>query len=242
LPDRAVREARVSGSAQPPHSAEVAPCSSQASFFARLLACCLAYGLTSASQAQDRPGDFYVLSLSWSPTWCATDTGAGDSPQCDEGAGHGFIVHGLWPQYEAGYPQFCAGNRPDRIPSELADSVTDIMPDRQLVFHQWRKHGTCSGLAAKAYFATIRAALGQVAIPASFRSPPREEIVSAGEVEQAFLQANRGLKPGGIAVSCAAGWLEEVRICLTRELAFRTCGEVDQRGCRQARLRLPPPG
>ena len=196
----------------------------------------------TAAWAQDRPGDFdfYLLSLSWSPTWCATDEDADRSRQCR--GGHGFIVHGLWPQYEEGYPEFCAGERPPRISADLAEGMRDIMPDRQLVFQQWRKHGTCSGLSPAEYFAETRAAFDQVAIPSEFQAPRRNRAVSAQELERAFTEANDGLTPERIAVSCTDGWVAEVRICLTLDLEFRDCAEVDRRGCRQSELRLPAPG
>jgi hypothetical protein len=55
----------------------------------------------------ERAGDFdyYVLSLSWSPTWCALKGDAQGSPQCDRALG--WVLHGLWPQHEDGWPSFC---------------------------------------------------------------------------------------------------------------------------------------
>ncbi len=41
--------------------------------------------------------DYYVLSLSWSPTWCALEGDTRGSPQCDEAADYGWVLHGLWP-------------------------------------------------------------------------------------------------------------------------------------------------
>ena len=113
------------------------------------------------------------------------------------------------------------------------------MPEPRLVFGEWRKHGTCTGLSPDGYFALTREAYERVAIPAEFAAPDRHRTVSAGAVEQAFVAANPGLKPDGIAISCAEGFLEEVRICLTKDLSFRACREVDRNGCRQERLALP---
>lgn len=197
----------------------------------------------SGAEAQDEgePGDFdfYVLSLSWSPTWCATSEDAARSRQCEEGADFGFIVHGLWPQYEAGYPEFC---RSDAHPSRKEiSSVLDLMPDRGLVAHTWRKHGSCSGLDPREYFEAIRAAFERVQIPREFVGLAADGSISAQAVERAFVGANPGLEFSGAAVACGDGWLAEVRLCLTRELDFRNCEEVDARGCRQGRLRLPAP-
>jgi ribonuclease T2 len=200
-------------------------------------------GLAPAASAQDRPGhfSFYVLALSWSPTWCQSADGADGPRQCEPGAGHGFIVHGLWPQHERGYPEFCGGERPERVPSEIAEGMEDIMPERRLVFHAWRKHGTCTGLSPVEYLDQTRAAYDRVAIPDSFRSARQDRTVSAQAAEAAFAAANPELDPDEMAVSCHGGALEEIRICLTRDLEFRTCPEVDRNGCRQQNLRLPAP-
>ena len=205
-------------------------------------ALCLLAAISGAkAQGEGEPGDFdfYVLALSWSPTWCATSEDATRSRQCEEDADFGFIVHGLWPQYEAGYPEFC---RSDARPSRREiGSVLDLMPDRGLVAHTWRKHGSCSGLDPQDYFEATRAAFDRVQIPREFVGFASDRSISAQAAEAAFVAANSGLEPSGAAVSCGDGWLEEVRLCLTREFDFRDCDEVDARGCRQGRLKLPAP-
>ena len=209
---------------------------------ARMLAAALLATCGGAASAQDRPGnfDFYVLSLSWSPTFCARENGARNSEQCDAAADFGFVVHGLWPQYERGYPENCAEGAAERVPGRLAGAMLDIMPDWGLVQHQWRRHGTCTGLSTTEYFETTRAAWGRVRIPTEFKAASQARTLSARDIEGAFVAANPGLDADGIAVSCDDGWVEEVRICLTRDLAFRACEEVDRRGCRQRSLKLPP--
>ena len=205
-------------------------------------ALCLIAAISGANaQSEGEPGDFdfYVLALSWSPTWCATSEDAARSRQCAADAGLGFVVHGLWPQYEEGYPEFCRSDaRPSR--GEIG-SVLDIMPDRGLAAHTWRKHGSCSGLDPQDYFEAMRAAFERVRIPREFVALAADGSMSAQAIETAFIAANPGLESSGAAVSCGDGWFEEMRICLTRELDFRDCEEVDARGCRQGRLRLPAP-
>jgi ribonuclease T2 len=200
----------------------------------------LLLAIPTVAAAQDRPGDFdfYVLSLSWSPTFCAQGSDARDSEQCRDEAEFGFVVHGLWPQNERGYPENCS-ERPERVPGRLAASMLDIMPDWGLVQHEWRQHGSCTGLSMTEYFAKTRAAWERIKIPPDFRDPGRDRRSSARQIEDAFVAGNPGLREGGIAISCEDGRLEEVRICLTRDLAFRACREVDRRGCRQNRLRIP---
>jgi ribonuclease T2 len=184
--------------------------------------------------ADGRPGafDFYVLALSWSPSFCA---GARDAPQCGET--RGLVVHGLWPQYERGWPDLCA--EPGRLSAALVSSLLDIMPDRNLVRHEWEKHGTCSGLVPADYFALARKAFARIRHPKSFAAGQPARTLSAAAAEAAFVAENPGLTRDAIAVACDGGRLEEIRICLTRDLAFRPCREVDRGGCRQPHLTLP---
>lgn len=197
--------------------------------------------LVSAAQPVGATGsfDFFVLALSWSPSYCAAKGADANRFQCAADRDLGFIVHGLWPQFEKGYPEFCAAREPDRVPNDLADSVKDIIPSRGLVGHQWRKHGSCTGLSQRDYLRTTRRAYERIAIPAALRDGERSQRLDATAVEAAFVAANAGLTEDGIAVSCDDGRVDEVRICLTQELDFRPCPELDRRGCRAAGLLLP---
>lgn len=184
--------------------------------------------------------DFYVLSLSWSPTWCEENDSGGKTQQCRRGNDHGFIVHGLWPQNDRGYPEFCRTREPDRVPENLGRTVLDIIPSMGLVGHQWRKHGSCSGLSQKDYFAVTRAAFERIRIPEGLE-PARDSLrLSPEDLEQAFIAANPGLDRKGIAVTCAGGQLEEVRVCMTPDLSFRPCPEVDRTACRAKSIEQPP--
>ena len=207
--------------------------------FVRLLLTLLALWPVAA-WAGDVPGrfGFYLLSLTWSPSYCAAEGGARDDAQCQDGRRYGFLVHGLWPQYERGFPEDCPTNL---APAE-ADirGLADLMPARGLVRHEWQKHGACSGLAPTDYLKTIRAARETVRVPAAFQRIDSYRTVSPAEVEAAFIAANPGLKAEGIAVTCDGRRLREVRICLTRDLGFRACDEVDRRGCRADRVVMPP--
>lgn len=190
--------------------------------------------------AGDTPGrfDFYVLSLTWSPSYCEAEGGERNDAQCESGRRYGFLVHGLWPQYERGYPEDC----PTRVAPAEADirAIADLMPARGLVRHEWRKHGACSGLMPADYLGAIRTAREAVRIPSAFQRLDKHVMVSPAEVEAAFVAANPGLRPEGVAVTCDGRRLREVRICLTRGLGFRACQEVDRRACRAGRVVLPP--
>jgi ribonuclease T2 len=209
------------------------------------IALCLLAALGAAS-AQDRsqhqPGrfDFYVLALSWSPSFCAdtAERGRNGGEQC-AGRPYSFVVHGLWPQYERGFPQNCQVPAP-RLNRELMSSMLDLMPAPRLVYHEWDRHGTCSGLDANAYFDLVRKARGAIKIPEPYVAPQTTLNVTPDEVEEAFVKANPGLSHGAIAVTCGGTRLSEVRICLGKDLKFRDCAEIDRRSCRRDKVAMPP--
>lgn len=189
----------------------------------------------------DTPGDFdfYVLSLSWSPTYCE-DRGRSDRIQCGGPRPFAFVVHGLWPQYERGSPRDCDVGPRSGLPRRLVDSMLDVMPSPSLVRHEWRTHGSCSGLEPAAYFDLTRQARQAVRIPDQFVDLNDYLTVSPRGVEAAFIAANPGLRADGIAVSCDSRRLKEVRICMTKDLQFRSCAEVDRKACRTNNLVMPP--
>lgn len=189
--------------------------------------------------AQGSGFDFYVISLSWSPSYCAEQGLNANRRQCGIDRDYAFIAHGLWPQYASGYPEFCPSSEPERVPNALVGTIIDIMPSAGLVGHQWRKHGSCTGLSQAAYLEATREAYERIAIPPELDNALDPSRISAEAVESAFISANPGLSPEGIAVSCKSGRLTEVRICLTKQLDFRSCSEVDARGCRASNLYVP---
>ena len=81
-------------------------------------------------------------------------------------------MHGLWPQYERGYPSYCGpeGRSPQR---RDLDVVEGVMPSAGLARYQWRKHGSCSGLAPSGYFEAVAAAFARIQIPSEFRGGGR---------------------------------------------------------------------
>ncbi|MDQ4060878.1 MAG: ribonuclease T2 [Pseudomonadota bacterium] len=197
-------------------------------------------GLAGARGEAPGDFDFYVLALSWSPSYCEAERDRADPDQCATDRPYAFVVHGLWPQYERGYPEHCPYEGPRRLPPGLVDRMLDIMPSRALVRHEWEKHGTCSGLSPSRYFETVRQAYGKVAIPPAFRRLEAPAVTAPEAVERAFQAANPGLEPDMIAVTCDRTRLREVRICMDKELRFRTCGPVDRQACRREEIRLPP--
>lgn len=205
-----------------------------------LLALCAA----SPATAGDRPGqfDYYALVLSWSPTYCASRDGARDRSQCGSRRSYAFVVHGLWPQYERGWPERCAAER--WVPEGVIKGMLDIMPSKRLVIHEWRRHGTCSGLDPAGYFALTRTLFDKVRIPARYVAPQEPVVTTPEELERDFVKTNSKLKPEMISVHCGnrrdRGRLSEIRICFTRDGAPTACGANERRDCRARALVLPP--
>lgn len=211
---------------------------------ARILFSAAVLGMMLAfAGAQDRrpdaPGqfDYYILSLSWSPSFCETATGNARRQQCGPRP-FSFVVHGLWPQYERGFPESCQVP-PPRLDRNIMRGMLDLMPAPGLVFHEWDQHGTCSGLPPREYFDLVRRAREKVRIPEQYSDPRAPLTVTPSQVIDAFVSANEGLSPNGITVDCNRTRLREVRICLTRELQF-DCSASAQGACRSERLIMPP--
>ncbi len=189
----------------------------------------------------ERAGDFdyFVLSLSWSPTWCAIEGDARGSDQCDDRNDHGWILHGLWPQYESGWPSFCRTGARDPSRAETA-AMADIMGTSGLAWYQWKKHGRCAGLPPEDYFALAREAYEAVMRPDVFRRLDRAVRLPASVVEEAFLQSNPDWTPDMVTITCKAGRIQEARICLTKDLAPRECAPDVVRDCTMRDALLEP--
>ena len=183
--------------------------------------------------------DFYVLALSWSPSYCEAEGAEANQQQCKAARPYAFIVHGLWPQFERGFPRDCPTDMP-QVGNETLRTLYDLMPSAGLIRHEWKSHGACSGLAQSDYFAVLRMAREKVAIPEPFRRVDDYLTIAPGDAEADFVAANAGLPVDGIAVTCDKRFLREVRICMSKDLAFRSCPEIDRRACRLDKVVMPP--
>lgn len=172
--------------------------------------------------------DYYVLALSWSPTWCALEGDRRGSPQCDRP--FGWVLHGLWPQNESGWPSYCRTGVRDPARSETA-AMGDIMGTPGAAWYQWKKHGRCAGLTADAYFEAARSAYDAVVKPPVFRKLDAPVTLPASVIEDAFLKANPALEPDMITITCKSRRIQEARICLTRDFEPRVCGKDTVRDC-----------
>ena len=186
--------------------------------------------------------DYYSLVLSWSPTFCDSNAGRRDRQQCGRNRHYAFVVHGLWPQHEKGWPQNCRVKKGNYyIRQNVIDDMTDIMPSKRLVIHEWKKHGTCSGLSNKDYFAITRQLYNSIKIPTRYQKPNNYITTTPRQLENDFVEANEGLKPSMVSVQCGRRKrLKELRFCFTKDLKLRPCGRNEDRECRSNTLVLPP--
>lgn len=174
--------------------------------------------------------DYYVLALSWTPTWCALEGDARGSEQCDASKDFGWTLHGLWPQNHQGWPSFC--RTPERPPSRgMTNAMADIMGTSGLAWHQWKKHGTCTGLSAPTYYALSREAYAKINRPALFRKLEKPVKVPAKVIEEAFLKENPALKANMLTITCKQGRIQEARICLSKGLEPVPCGRDTIKDC-----------
>ena len=189
--------------------------------------------------------DYYSLVLSWSPTHCDSPEGQDDRAQCAprHGRPYAFILHGLWPQHDRGYPENCPA-KTTWVPQPVIDRMLDIMPSKGLIIHEYRKHGTCSGLSPEGYYEISRRLFQSLTIPEQFRNPTTAQFLAPRDVVQAFVAANPKLEPDMLAVGCRGpgSRLREVRICFSKAGEPRSCGANEAQGklCRGARVHVPP--
>jgi ribonuclease T2 len=198
------------------------------------LSLCLLLLCQPAAQAQQssRPGefDYYLFTLSWSPEFCYSHS---NSPQCSKH--YGFVVHGLWPQFNNGrWPQFCSQAAGPAQPA----AMTDLMPDEHLVEHEWQRHGTCSGLSAQQYFRQIRAAFAAVRIPQKLKDPQQQLQFTPAQLKTMFVEVNPAWSTQDVAVSCGHNFLTGISVCLDRSLHPIACKAV--RDCRANVVKVPP--
>jgi len=213
----------------------------------RVLAAVAVLGWAAGARgAEGKPGefDYYVLAMSWSPSFCESKAGSSrpGEPQCSGDRPYSFVIHGLWPQYSRGWPQFCQTSERPWVPDNLIKDMIDVMPSKRLIINEYKKHGTCSGLSPNDYFAAARRAFERVKIPARFQNPQDYVTVSPGDIEAEFLKANPELKPEMISIACNSRKLGELRVCFGRDLQLTACGvnEDQSKLCSSDRIAMPP--
>jgi len=191
-----------------------------------LIVAALLVSVSSSAPKKKKPAPsgsftYYLLTLSWAPDFCAQPNAPKDPAECGPGKKIGFVVHGLWPQGDTGRgPESCGGSP---VAQSIVQTMLPYIPTASLVQHEWKTHGTCSGLSAADYFGTVRRARDLVKLPAEFTSPAQAQSLKPAEIESAFAAANPTFPKEAFRTSCTAGALQEVRVCLNKDLTPRAC-------------------
>jgi ribonuclease T2 len=181
--------------------------------------------------------DYYLLSLSWAPNYCAGHPGD-HSSECRIGGHNAFVLHGLWPQASSGpSPMSCSNGSP--VAAATVDHMLNFMPSRSLIQHEWQKHGTCTGLSAQDYFGQAEQAYTHVQVPQQYRSLEHEQQFSVADVEKTFADANHAPLQA-FRVSCHAGELVSLEVCVDKNLQYRNCTR-SVRECPVNQVDMRPP-
>jgi ribonuclease T2 len=206
-------------------------------------------GFAATALAAPTPGDlvapadfdFYVLTLSWSPGFCDTGGERRSPEQCDVGSGLGFVTHGLWPDNADRADPSACGLQPNFVPSEALRLGEKVYPTRGLAIHEWREHGTCTGLDAEHYFRAVQFARDEFAIPDALKRPTERFDLSPEDIAKQFIAKNANLTENSMAVTCGRGELIDVRFCLTKDLAaFARCPKVAGHSCHARAISVSP--
>lgn len=203
-----------------------------------LLITSLAISNSAIAQNRGTPGkfDFYVLTLSWSPDYCAKN-GQRDQQQCNSGKKLGFVLHGLWPQYQKGYPASCST---EKLTPAVKQKFPGLYPSDKLYNHEWQKHGTCAGTTPQGYLALSKNLKDSVAIPAAYNRPPKPFRTTIQGLKSTFISANSELTANGIAPLCSDSgrFLKEVFFCYAKDGKAGICSEEilkrSRKSCGQA--------
>ena len=180
------------------------------------------------------PFGLYLLALTWSPSFCCGHPGSDQCSRMDNSyAATHLTLHGLWPQYGDGeakgrepYPSFCGsfakcerggeGCSPDpgAVPAEMRELGPGYVGNdrRSLAAHEWAKHGSCTGLAAPAYF---EAALSAIKSLPEKATPKKLADAIGGDLALHELQSAFGIPVESVLLGCDDHCrLEQVGICL----------------------------
>jgi ribonuclease T2 len=193
----------------------------------------------SQSSSDNTPGqfDYYLLTLSWAPQFCATNPNGRSSLECSPSKHMGLVVHGLWPQYNNGsWPQDCSSTPP--VSQSTVNHMLPMMPDKSLIQHEWEKHGTCSGLSMKDYFGAIEKVYSGLKVPDEFKRPSDKAESNPGDIEAAFASANNAPK-AAFRVTCPQQDFSAVQMCLDKDFQYMAC-PTTQKDCRANQIQVRP--
>jgi ribonuclease T2 len=186
------------------------------------------------------PFDYYVLSLSWEPGFCADPASAAANPkECAPGKHTGFVVRGLWPEANAGAnPESCEKTK--LVSKAVLNMMAPYMPSPGLVQHEWATHGTCSGLSPADYFTQAIEARVAVQLPVQITAVDEAVNESPEQIEAQFAGANPSFPAKAFRTVCKGVDFVEILVCFDKSLKGRECTSTVG-DCAGATERIRPP-
>ena len=189
----------------------------------------------------------YLLSLSWSSTYCLLDGKDNkDQVQCNNPKkDYRFIVHGLWPQQiedinnTSHYLKYCKALT-KRVPAQIITDIFDVMPSSDLINHTWRKHGTCTGLTQKDYFKTTKSLYNKFNIDHILTHVSESKVLIKKHIIHDIISAFPDFNEENFIINCRGRFLKEIRVCLNNEFNLRACDLDERRAeCRSNKIHVP---
>ena len=191
--------------------------------------------------------DYLMLSQHWLPSMCLGLEAGYDSTvthqagaRCTSETSSVLAIHGLWPNYQAGFPQCCGSALPldpqavRAWPEDLRARLQAQQPDPttsdfdaaicEIYNHEWQKHGTCfvdtvdTDADARSYFEVGIELADRLARPTVQLNAWAGSTRRRAEIE--------ALYPKAVQVLCDSRQedrLLEIHTCWSRELEMVDC-------------------
>ncbi|MBB3102293.1 ribonuclease T2 family protein [Azomonas macrocytogenes] len=177
-------------------------------------------------QINDVKSEYYVLSYTWTPRYCAklgkdqTKPGSKDYLQCGSGKQFGYVLHGFWPQgrikASGNYPRACEGDQ-QKIDRKLLENYLCMTPSVWLLQHEYEYHGTCMHDETleepRAYFDKA------LELHNTLKLPDRELPGDTASI-QWFMDNNPQFKQGSVQYSTNS---KEWQFCYDNTFTSMTC-------------------
>ena len=146
------------------------------------------------------------------------------------------MLHGLWPENTNGtYPEACSTAAGPSNPSQYKD----IYPDAGLLAHEWKEHGTCSGLSPDAFFQLSRKAEQSITIPANLATKQTPAQETPAQILGSFAAANAGDPIADFVMTCGNNRLTAVQVCLDKNLKAMSCPGIKSCGATVVKIAAP---
>ena len=105
--------------------------------------------------------------------------------------------------------------------------------------HEWKTHGTCSGLSPDEYFSAARKAFKSVKVPPRLAGLKSQVSMPPDQILALFAASDSQIPQSAMALSCGNNHLTAFEVCLDKSFQPIACSGV--RSCRANTVRIPPP-